>query len=147
MNNLRSSYNSSKKRSLFLDYDGTLTGFMKNPGDAHPDEELHKLLHQLEEDERNTITIISGRDRNSLENWFNGHRINLIVEHGVWIKKHQKEWRMLANVNNSWKPGIRPILESFVDRTPGSFIEEKTIHWFGTFGKQNQNKVNLELMN
>lgn len=122
---IKSEYNSAEKRSIFLDYDGTLTGFKKNPNDAKPDEELHNLLYKLEEDPRNIITIISGRDRKSLETWFEGHKINLIVEHGVWIKKYGKEWKMLANANDTWKPSIRPSLETFVDRTPGSFIEEK----------------------
>jgi trehalose 6-phosphate synthase/phosphatase len=122
---IKTEYASAQKRSIFLDYDGTLTGFKKNPNDAKPDEELHKILYKLEEDPKNVITIISGRDRESLENWFEGHKINLIVEHGVWIKKYNKEWKMLANANDTWKPSIRPILETFVDRTPGSFIEEK----------------------
>jgi len=122
---IKEDYNSSKKRSIFLDYDGTLTGFKKNPNDAKPDEELHNILYKLEEDPKNIITIISGRDRESLENWFEGHKINLIVEHGVWIKKYGKDWKMLANTNDAWKPSIRPSLEIFVDRTPGSFIEEK----------------------
>ncbi|WP_421918690.1 bifunctional alpha,alpha-trehalose-phosphate synthase (UDP-forming)/trehalose-phosphatase [Marinifilum sp.] len=122
---IKTEYTNAQKRSIFLDYDGTLTGFKKNPNDAKPDEELHKILNKLEEDPKNVITIISGRDRDSLENWFGGHKINLIVEHGVWIKKYNKEWKMLANANDTWKPSIRPILETFVDRTPGSFIEEK----------------------
>jgi len=125
MAKIRSHYQSSEKRAIFLDYDGTLTGFKKNPNDAKPNEELHKLLYKLEEDSRNVITIISGRDRESLETWFKGHKINLIVEHGVWIKKYQREWKMIANATDTWKPSIRPILESFVDQTPGSFIEEK----------------------
>jgi len=32
---------------------------------------------------------------------------------------------MTSNATDTWKPSIRPILESFVDQTPGSFIEEK----------------------
>lgn len=125
MDTIRSHYQSSEKRAIFLDYDGTLTEFKNNPSDAKPNEELHRLLYKLEEDPRNVITIISGRDRESLETWFMGHKINLIVEHGVWIKKYQKKWKMIANATDTWKPSIRPILESFVDQTPGSFIEEK----------------------
>lgn len=125
MDKLTSDYNKAEKRSIFLDYDGTLTGFKKNPNDAKPDEELHNILYKLEADPRNIVTIISGRDRESLETWFDGHKINLIVEHGVWIKKYQKEWKMLSNTTDTWKPSIRPTLETFVDRTPGSFIEEK----------------------
>ncbi|MCL3781128.1 bifunctional alpha,alpha-trehalose-phosphate synthase (UDP-forming)/trehalose-phosphatase [Prolixibacteraceae bacterium JC049] len=118
-------YKEAQNRAVFLDYDGTLSPFKKNPQDAYPDEELHGIIEKLVADKRNTVTIISGRDRDTLEEWFKDHKVNLIVEHGVWLKNYGQEWEMLVSVNNSWKPEIRPILESFVDRTPGSFIEEK----------------------
>ncbi|MEL7588659.1 MAG: bifunctional alpha,alpha-trehalose-phosphate synthase (UDP-forming)/trehalose-phosphatase [Prolixibacteraceae bacterium] len=115
----------SNKRAIFLDYDGTLVPFNNDPLAAKPDEELHLLLAKLEADERNTVTLISGRDRGTLQEWLSGHRINLIVEHGVWLKPYGKEWKMIENVSSDWKPLIRPLLETFVDRTPGTFIEEK----------------------
>ena len=49
----------------------------------------------------------------------------MIVEHGVWISEQGEEFRMLENVKKDWMEKIYPVLESFVDRTPGSFIEEK----------------------
>ncbi|WP_372755089.1 bifunctional alpha,alpha-trehalose-phosphate synthase (UDP-forming)/trehalose-phosphatase [Labilibaculum sp.] len=141
--NLTNQYKAAKKRSIFLDYDGTLTGFKSNPNDAKPDEELHQLLYKLEEDPRNVITIISGRDRDSLEKWFEGHKINLIVEHGVWIRKYQKEWKMLANASDVWKPSIRPTLETFVDQTPGSFVEEKNYSLVWHFRKVEPEQAEL----
>jgi len=118
-------YTSSKKRAIFLDYDGTLTSFHKNPQEATPNEELYQILNDLIADKNNTVTIISGRDRYTLEKWFADVPINLICEHGVWLRKYGGEWQTLTNVNNDWMPMIRPVLERFVDRTPGSFIEEK----------------------
>ncbi len=120
-----SQFKKAKQRAIFLDYDGTLVGFQNDPQAAGPDPELHKLLTQLEEDPRNTITIISGRDPETLERWLGDHKVNLIVEHGVWLKKLGEEWQMTDNINGNWKPLIRPLLETFVDRTPGTFIEEK----------------------
>ena len=49
----------------------------------------------------------------------------MIVEHGVWISKGGEEFKLLENVKNDWMGKIRPVLESFVDRSPGTFIEEK----------------------
>lgn len=115
----------SEKRAIFLDYDGTLVNFKNDPQAASPDEELHKLISELENNEKNTVTVISGRDRDTLEKWLGDHKVNLIVEHGVWLKKIGEDWQMLDNINSTWKPTIRPILENFVDRTPGTFIEEK----------------------
>ncbi|WP_075590266.1 bifunctional alpha,alpha-trehalose-phosphate synthase (UDP-forming)/trehalose-phosphatase [Labilibacter marinus] len=118
-------YKGSKKRAIFLDYDGTLAHFKKNPQDAMPDDELHSIIKNLTDNEANTVTIISGRDRYTLEKWFAGHKVNLICEHGVWMRKVSGDWEMLTAVNNNWMPNVRPIMENFVDRTPGSFIEEK----------------------
>jgi trehalose 6-phosphate synthase/phosphatase len=118
-------FHGANKRAIFLDYDGTLVPFNNDPLAAKPDEELHLLLTKLEEDDRNSVTLISGRDRGTLQKWLSGHRINLIVEHGVWLKPYGEEWIMIDNVSSDWKPLIRPLLETFVDRTPGTFIEEK----------------------
>ena len=49
----------------------------------------------------------------------------MIVEHGVWISQNGEDFRMLENVKKDWMDKILPVLESFVDRTPGSFIEQK----------------------
>ena len=122
---LLNQYNDAKKRAIFLDYDGTLAHFRKNPQDAKPDEELHSIIKKITSNELNIVTIISGRDRYTLEKWFAGHNVNLICEHGVWLKKVDGDWEMLTTVNNNWIPNVRPVMENFVDRTPGSFIEEK----------------------
>ncbi|WP_423126588.1 bifunctional alpha,alpha-trehalose-phosphate synthase (UDP-forming)/trehalose-phosphatase [Gaoshiqia sp. Z1-71] len=124
-NELVGQYRKAQHRAIFLDYDGTLVSFQNDPQAASPDQELHLLLNKLEKDEKNTITIISGRDRDTLERWLGEHQVNLIVEHGVWLKKYGKDWKMTDNISSAWKPVIRPILETFVDRTPGTFIEEK----------------------
>jgi trehalose 6-phosphate synthase/phosphatase len=76
-------------------------------------------------DPANMVTIISGRDRDTLEKWLGHHKVNLIAEHGVWSRRIGGDWEMIENLNSTWKPLIRPLLESYVDRTPGTFIEEK----------------------
>lgn len=118
-------FKTAEKRALFLDYDGTLVGFKNDPKAASPDKQLHDVLDALTLDPKNTVTIISGRDRDSLENWVGNHKVNLVTEHGVWLKSVGEKWHKPDNINSNWKPIIRPILESYVDRTPGTFIEEK----------------------
>jgi len=49
----------------------------------------------------------------------------LVAGHGVWIREWGESWRLIENIKNEWKDEIRPVLEVFVHRTPGSFIEEK----------------------
>lgn len=124
-NEILDSYNKASKRAIFLDYDGTLKGFMDDPQAASPDSELLKLIESLADKEKNVLTIISGRDKETLGKWFEGKKVNLICEHGVWLRREGGDWEMLINASNSWMPVIRPVLEGYVDRTPGSFVEEK----------------------
>ncbi len=113
------------RRLFFLDYDGTLIPFSDSPEKAAPDKELISILTNLSKDPKNQIVIISGRDRTSLEGWLGHLEIDFIVEHGVWIKERGNDWRTLTELSDDWKNQIKPVLELYVDRTPGSFIEEK----------------------
>ncbi len=115
----------AKNRVFFLDYDGTLTGFKNNPAHAKPDEELYSLLDMLDANPKNKVVLISGRDKQTFERWFGHKHYTLVVEHGVWVRHPGKEWQMIEPLDASWKESIRSALESYVDRTPGSFIEEK----------------------
>lgn len=118
-------YRNAKKRLLFLDYDGTLAGFHNDPQKAMPDEKLYKLLDAIGNQENTELFLISGRDKDTFTRWFLHKKYNMIVEHGVWISKDGEEFKLLEKVKNDWMEKIRPVLESFVDRSPGTFIEEK----------------------
>ncbi|WP_186757561.1 bifunctional alpha,alpha-trehalose-phosphate synthase (UDP-forming)/trehalose-phosphatase [Echinicola salinicaeni] len=124
MNELHNYFQEAKKPILFLDYDGTLVGFKSKPEDAYPDEELKKLVAKLTK--KSQVVIISGRDKETLGKWFKGQKVDLIAEHGVWLKTNgAKDWEPYADVDDSWKPDIRSVMEYYVQRTPGAFIEEK----------------------
>lgn len=121
---LFSDYRKSKRRLLLLDYDGTLISFFTRPEEAKPTEPLLQLLEKLSEDPKNVVVIISGRDRDTLEKWFDSINIDLVAEHGAWIQEG-KAWELAEPFANEWKEEIRAVLEVYMDRTPGSFIEEK----------------------
>ena len=121
---LISQFQKSQRRLLLLDYDGTLVPFSEKPEEARPGEELIRLLQELADDPRNEVVLISGRDKDTLEKWFGGLKIGLVAEHGAWIKEKGKEWET-ETLKNDWKGQLRPILELWADRTPGSFVEEK----------------------
>ncbi len=122
---LKKIYLSAEKRVIFLDYDGTLSSFKNDPKMAYPDEELKHIIKGLSRDKKNIITIISGRDKETLQEWLNDFKVNLIAEHGVWIRAVGEDWDMPVVANKTWMETIRPLLETFVDNTPGTFIEEK----------------------
>lgn len=119
-------YRNAAKRLLLLDYDGTLIPFADKPDKAKPDEGLLAMLTRLLETGKTEVVVISGRDRETLGRWFDGLEVSLIAEHGVWVKEGNGSWRERGTMNEDWKEAIRPVLELYMDRTPGSLIEEKS---------------------
>lgn len=123
---IKHAYATSANRIIFLDYDGTLVGFHGNIEMAAPDEALYSLLNQLCANPANHIIIVSGRKHENLEEWFGHMDLDLIAEHGAWTKLHEQNWEKIPSLNDHWKQEVIPVLEMYTDRTPGSFIEEKS---------------------
>jgi trehalose 6-phosphate synthase/phosphatase len=118
-------YRKSQNKILLLDYDGTLVPIKKTPAEASPDKKLRKIIKTLSKIPDLDLVIISGRNKNDLQSWYGKYNLTLVAEHGVWLKKPGKEWKMTKALNNSWKLGILRILENYQGRLPRSFIEEK----------------------
>lgn len=121
-----SAFEAAGARLLLLDYDGTLVPFARTPREAVPPRSLLEALPRLVAAERTAVCLVSGRTRADLNRWF-GHvkGLWLAAEHGALIRHSDGEWQPLRGGNGDWKARVRPVLEHFVDRTPGSFIEEK----------------------
>jgi len=119
-------YKEAASRLLLLDYDGTLVGFQDDIDKASPDDELYRLLDTLETDINNHLVIISGRKHSTLEKWFQNKPYSLIAEHGVWTKEPDSEWRLKSGLSSTWKEEVGAFMESYADRTPGAFVEEKS---------------------
>jgi trehalose 6-phosphate synthase/phosphatase len=124
---LISDYRRSSRSLFLLDYDGTLMPIVDRPEDAMPDHGLLALIEKLTENRKNEVVVISGRDRAILESWLGGLDIGLVSEHGAWIRKRDGQWTATESVTRDWKKSIKPILDLYVVRTPGSFIEEKDL--------------------
>src|SRR5690606_12752599 len=77
---LISDYKKAKNRIIFLDYDGTLTGFNANPLSVKPDNELLEILEKLIEEKKNRVVIISGRDKKTINEWLGHLDIDIIAE-------------------------------------------------------------------
>jgi trehalose 6-phosphate synthase/phosphatase len=121
-------FHQAAHRRLLLDYDGTLVPYVNRPPDATPSPELVALLGQLAADPATTMVLISGRSRHDLENWFGSIRgLWLAAEHGALMRSPETmRWELYhPTYTSEWKEGVAPVLEHFMDRTPGSLIEEK----------------------
>jgi trehalose 6-phosphate synthase/phosphatase len=147
---LASDFQDSDKALLLLDYDGTLVPFSAKPMEAMPGAKLLRLLKKFTKNPGTEVVLISGRDKDTLESWFGSLDVGLVAEHGVWIKEKDGEWETIETLTSSWKEEVHPILESWVDRTPGSFIEEKEFSLVWHYRKANPRLGELrarELMN
>ena len=123
---LLTDYHAAGQRLLLLDYDGTLVPFHPDPTRAAPDQELLMLLRALTDNPQNRVVVISGRDRTTLQQWLGHLPLHFIAEHGVWLRAADADdWQLFQPLRNDWKRELRPVLEVYVARTAGSFIEEK----------------------
>lgn len=128
-------YAQSSRCLFLLDYDGTLANFKADPDDARLTQEQYDTLKTLCRNPRNTVVIISGRDRHTLNVWLSDLPINLAAEYGHFIKEQGRPWRVRSGHNPAWKRTVRPVLRKLVATVPGSFIEEKEFslvwHYWG----------------
>lgn len=113
---------------LILDYDGTLVPFVAQPDDAKPSDDLKNILRTLNTSPHHKVVIVSGRNRESLDTFFADLDIDIIAEHGAWFGRFDgtaRKWTRSSRISGHWKDEILNILEQYVMRTPGSFVEEK----------------------
>jgi trehalose-phosphatase len=91
---------------------------------------LLETLRKLTSDEKNNVFVVSGRDKDTLQQWLGSiPRIGLSAEHGCFVRTAtDADWTNLAeDIDLSWKTEVKQVLEHFCERTPGSFIEDKKV--------------------
>jgi len=90
--------------------------------------ELLALLAALSSLENNSVLLLSGRKRIDLERWFGSlPGLWLAAEHGALMRPAGSiQWNPLRpDFSRASLEPLRPALERFVGRAPGSFIEAK----------------------
>lgn len=86
-----------------------------------------KPKNSLSTDPRNTVFIMSGRERKFLESWLGHLHVGLAAEYGFYHRMPgEKEWICENDaVELEWKDLVQPIMKYFTERTPGTYIESK----------------------
>ncbi len=123
------SFAEAAQRLLLLDFDGTLAPIVNNPAEARLSEPLRQTLNLLTA--QADIVVISGRNRHFLEQTFAGLPVWLVAEHGAFLKRAGADWERLDLSVADWQEPVRSLLQTYVNRFSGSFIEEKetTLAW------------------
>eukprot|EP00927_Polykrikos_kofoidii_P027259 TRINITY_DN24052_c0_g2_i1.p1 TRINITY_DN24052_c0_g2~~TRINITY_DN24052_c0_g2_i1.p1 ORF type:complete len:1132 (-),score=194.61 TRINITY_DN24052_c0_g2_i1:65-3460(-) len=151
-------YRSSKNRVIFLDSEIAMAAdAWKSPprygatksDQSVPDARVIDCLSTLLSDSYNTIVLVSGRDREVLEEWFGDmDRIGLCAEGGFYYKlpiATGGTWHCLAdNPDYTWKTYAWQTMKQFAKRTQGAFIEDRgsAITW--TYCEGNQHFGSLQ---
>lgn len=117
-------YALASSRLLLLECEAAVAAQASDSRQSPPEERLLKLLSDLCRDPRNDVVLVSGWDRPTMDRWFGGLRLSMVAEHGTFLKEAGRAWKPTIPLSAHWKQPLLPILEVFVDRLPGAFIEE-----------------------
>lgn len=118
-----SAFEQAQRRLLLVDFDGTLAPLVDDPALAKPSDTMRQILAHLAE--TSDLVVISGRNRTFLDATFAGIPVHLVAEHGAFSRKPNETWQRLDLSADDWVEPVRAAMNLFVERFPGSFIEEK----------------------
>lgn len=126
-------YHQAKNRIIILNYDGTIVPYSQEPQAPKPDKGLVQLLRDVNKKQKTDIVILSGRSKEELDECLGKLNINLIAEHGSWIRDAEtQKWDQLKPLSAEWKDDVMELLQIYTDRLHGSFIQEKeySVSWY-----------------
>jgi trehalose-phosphatase len=127
---LLKNYEDAYKRLFLLDYEGTLApyGAVKKTVLASNDK-INHVLTDLAADDKNAVYIMSGRTVRELELLFNRvPNLGLIAENGCFVRApRSSDWLRFPNEQKTarWMDAIKQILQYYVERVEGSWVEER----------------------
>ena len=108
---------------------------MSSPSPQEPiPDDLWKDLLALASDPRNTVVVISGRERALVSQWLGDLPVWIAAENGLYYRQggRSAEWQSeFENLDDEWIGSITPVFRYFAERTPGSVTEtqEHSITW------------------
>ncbi|KAK8546802.1 hypothetical protein V6N13_093845 [Hibiscus sabdariffa] len=126
IDHMESVYLRSKNRAILLDYDGTVM-----PQTSHnkaPSAEVISIINTLTGETKNTVFVISGRGRESLDKWFSPcKKLGIAAEHGYFMRwSSDDKWEVCGQSSEfGWKEMAEPVMKLYTEATDGSSIETK----------------------
>lgn len=137
-------YRNSRSRLILVDYGGTILAndnldtfsryavVTRKREYSTPDARLIDILKELCADTKNTVFVVSGKERHFLVKTLGDiPNLGLAAEHGMflsWPGHHRGEKRRwettVPEPDDSWRPIAKAIMEVYTSRTHGSYIEE-----------------------
>jgi trehalose 6-phosphate synthase/phosphatase len=141
----------ARNRLILLDWGGTLVAendvndklqaYAFAIGQANrsgPSEELKIILESLCGDPRNIVYVVSGKKAKGVSDFFGGVKgLGLAAEHGSYyrypsetrleLRSARNQWKTMIQLESlHWKDAARVVMDMYVQRTQGTYIEEKS---------------------
>jgi len=116
----------ARRRTLLLDYDGTLRELASHPDLAVPTKEIVELLGDLAALPDTEVHVVSGRRQDTLEQWFGDLPVYLSAEHGYLARTPGGQWERQFDVDLSWLPRVERVLRRVTGDVPGTLVERKS---------------------
>lgn len=118
-----------KRIIFFCDLDGTLAPIVSHPKDVKISNSTIDLLQSISEKKNCEFVVVSGRDKEFLEEQFLDYDFNfpLVACHGAYnYSPADSQWHTrIPQDSTKWKEKVMEVLELYSLRTPESFIEDK----------------------
>ncbi|KAF2710412.1 glycosyltransferase family 20 protein [Pleomassaria siparia CBS 279.74] len=130
LTNLIQRYESSLMRLFVLDYEGTLAsyGAVENTILTNT-ERVIETLNDLIAEPKNIVYVMSGRTIDEIDMLFGRVLgLGLIAENGCFLRDPNKDdWIQFPDEEKtqSWKSAVKTMLQYYVERVEGSWVEER----------------------
>lgn len=137
-------YKNSRSRLILVDYGGTIVSndnldnlkrfqmVKERSAPSLPTPRMIATIRELCADKRNSVFVVSGKERHSLSGTLgNIPNLGLAAEHGMFISwptnktSSKRRWEpLISETDRTWRTLATTIMEVYVSRTHGSYIEE-----------------------
>ena len=127
LEHLIDTYRASSSRLIILGFDGTLIASEYEDQKVEIGQEIYDVLDDLTAKPHSAteVVVISRRSRDELGNALGHLGVSLVADNGAWFREKNKGWDRAESIADDWKELVRPIIEVYVDRTPGSLLQER----------------------
>src|SRR5688572_15272264 len=112
---------------IITDVDGTLIPLAMTPHEARPSPEVVALLGELAGSRDTTVAVVSGRPRETLDDYFGASaELLLVAEHGGWRRGRAGGWQATIAADPHAADDLTVDLGDLAARFAGALVERKT---------------------
>lgn len=128
------SYRQGSRRLIILGLLGTLIDYSSFKDMQPMADALWKDMLALASDSRNTVVVVSGRERALVSQWLGDLPVWIVAENSIYYRLGGRsvEWSsQMDGHDDAWLASIKPVFKYFEERTPGSMTEtqDHSITW------------------